>query len=753
MKRPLLMILIGLAVRELLATFTGHPWDLEVFARVGYYVANGSSPYVLLQPIEGITFSLYGNMTSVGYPPIWPLFCGLAYLAYNSLSTLDPSPLLYYFLLKQPAIVGDILCGVISSKFSDDPKKSAQILGFWLFNPLVIIISSVWGMFDSLPILLTLVALLMILRKKDDLAGISLGFASILKVIPGIFTPIFYLASRVRHQFFIAFSISAALSIVLPFFLFGWPINGFVSAMGSQAVNIRDYPATGGLTAFSVFEAVNSVLPGAFSGAFLSAISYLWIFAFAAFYVVVFIRHLRRPSGSGGGKADPDGGRYGLAKVLRLSILAATIFLLTRPWVSESYVLYLLAFMLIEINTAGQGDRGAFRKVWLLAILFLVINNTFMIRFLSPVSETAFHLDVAINNSQPFGAFRTALKVALSFLFFFVLIGVFRSYASKAAPPQSALHKQPSKADITYGICAYNEEKNIGHLLDNLVNSQPLGDNFHLMEILVVSSGSTDSTDAIVRGKSSVAPKIRLITEPRRTGKSSAQNIILREAKGDIIVMISADALPAPGSIKELVSAIGGNVGASSGRAVPINKGKLVGFASQFIWQLHHETNIFLTKAGSLSHLGGDMIAIRAGLVKNIPPEIVNDDAFLGISIKRQGYLLKNVPQATVWIRGPATVTDFLDQRRRILYGHRQIKNSTGSSSTTFWSLALLHPASALSIFVNTCRSLGAMSIVKVPIAISLELTSYLLSLKGDNYLLWKRIGTTKDAIGRGSAQ
>ena len=53
------------------------------------------------------------------------------------------------------------------------------------------------------------------------------------------------------------------------------------------------------------------------------------------------------------------------------------------------------------------------------------------------------------------------------------------------------------KIDVSIGIMAYNEERNIGKLLNILLNQRLK--TTHISEIVVVSSGSTDKTDSIVK--------------------------------------------------------------------------------------------------------------------------------------------------------------------------------------------------------------------------------------------------------------
>ena len=87
-------------------------------------------------------------------------------------------------------------------------------------------------------------------------------------------------------------------------------------------------------------------------------------------------------------------------------------------------------------------------------------------------------------------------------------------------------HTLPT-ASMMVGIAVSNEEQNIGNLLENLDKcSLP-----EIETICIVSSGSTDKTNEIVRSYSQNDARIQLIIEPERNGKSSALNILLAESE------------------------------------------------------------------------------------------------------------------------------------------------------------------------------------------------------------------------------
>ena len=91
--------------------------------------------------------------------------------------------------------------------------------------------------------------------------------------------------------------------------------------------------------------------------------------------------------------------------------------------------------------------------------------------------------------------------------------------------------------NVTIGIPAFNEEANIAHVVQAMLNQNE--DGFVIDKIIVASDGSSDATAAIVR--SIKDERLVLIDDPIRRGKNFRQNQLFSKASGDIVVLVDAD--------------------------------------------------------------------------------------------------------------------------------------------------------------------------------------------------------------------
>jgi len=238
-----------------------------------------------------------------------------------------------------------------------------------------------------------------------------------------------------------------------------------------------------------------------------------------------------------------------------------------------------------------------------------------------------------------------------------------------------------NKLQVSICVPAYNEAKNITHILDALMNQ--VTERIEIKKIVVVSSGSTDKTDEVTLLYRKIDPRITLIRQETRGGKASAINAFLTQIDDEIVVIESADTVPNVDAIELLCQPFLDNekIGLTGGAPFPVNDpNTFTGYVVHTWWWFHRHIPRF-----------GEIIAFR-----NVLPEISTttavDEAFIQAKIIQLGYKAVHIDEAVVRNKGPETVGDLLKQRRRIFNGHSRLYHEEGIKidNMTKSSLSLL---------------------------------------------------------------
>lgn len=237
---------------------------------------------------------------------------------------------------------------------------------------------------------------------------------------------------------------------------------------------------------------------------------------------------------------------------------------------------------------------------------------------------------------------------------------------------------------VSIGIPAYNEEKNIHKLLGALLKQKT--DRVLIDEIIVISSGSTDKTNAIVEEFLKQENRVTLMKQSKRGGKAAAINEFLKVANNEILVLESADTIPREDTIERLCLPFEDSaVGMTGAHPVPTNDiNNYMGYTVHLLWEFHHRIALRSPKCGKL-------VTFRK-IIGCIPEDTAVDEAWIECELRRRGYRLVYVPEAIVYNRGPETIEDFLRQRRRIAYGHLDLRNKLGCDVSS-WNINVLLPA------------------------------------------------------------
>lgn len=287
------------------------------------------------------------------------------------------------------------------------------------------------------------------------------------------------------------------------------------------------------------------------------------------------------------------------------------------------------------------------------------------------------------------------------------------------------------------GIMAYNEAANIAKAIDSVLK-QSLA-NAVITEIIVVASGCTDDTVSIVTKIADSESRVRLIVQEHREGKASAINLFIANAHAELLVMVSADVVIKPGSLNALLRPLEDpTVGMVGAHPIPVNnQSTFLGFAVNLMWRLHDRIARETPKLG-------EVVAFR-NVVPSIPDDTPVDEISIQALITQMKFRLVYEPEAIVYNRGPATVSDFLRQRRRIYCGHLLIRRQQRYEAST---MSLTRVAQALfadqsfSTLQSSVWTLGAIGLE----ACARMLGTYDHWRRRPQYL-WQMAVTTKTQI------
>ncbi len=430
-RRPLSSLAVktllgALLVREAFSFWTGHPFDFESWVRTGFVVASGHNPYsAFWAPVPGASFAYRDqNLTSAAYLPFWPVLLGGLYRLWEAVGANNRFVL--YFLLKQPGILADVgtayLLYRLTERWTGSVASAQSILAFWSFFPYAILITAVWGQFDSIVV----VILLGLLYARGPLERNLLdGLGILVKWVTVIFVPLEIFRERGwrRLTFLVALALPLAVTIVV-FAAEGWSLQGFgTQGIGSVALS----QSKGGGLGMSYSFLLS--LPGV-SGAlrhvpfFFAGAQYVWVPG-----VVV--------AGWGAARwlVGPDP-----RSELRAMLLVVAVFLLLRWGSYEQYFLYLFSLFALDVAVFRPGRRRLFVFTTTVAFADLLVNNDLGIRFLAPIVSGVTGFTTQIDANDSYGLVRTIALAVLAGAMTVTLVQLLRVVWRDESDPTPWLH-------------------------------------------------------------------------------------------------------------------------------------------------------------------------------------------------------------------------------------------------------------------------------------------------------------------------
>lgn len=233
---------------------------------------------------------------------------------------------------------------------------------------------------------------------------------------------------------------------------------------------------------------------------------------------------------------------------------------------------------------------------------------------------------------------------------------------------------------LTIGIPAFNEEVNIGYLLEDLLKQKiSLA---KLSQVIVISDGSTDQTVNTARQvKGPKGLDIMIVQHKVRKGRAERQNEIMKISQADVLVLVDADIMIKKDNfIDQLIKPIiSRKAELTSARVREIEEKSLLGkiLASSMVFK--RELFESVNKGHNLYTCHGRARAFGKVLYKQINfRESVGEDAYSYLYSKSCGFTYQFVKNAEVFYKLPATFKDHEKQSVRFYNTQKMFEKEFG---------------------------------------------------------------------------
>jgi len=211
-------------------------------------------------------------------------------------------------------------------------------------------------------------------------------------------------------------------------------------------------------------------------------------------------------------------------------------------------------------------------------------------------------------------------------------------------------------------------EPNLKKAIDEALN-QEVQINY---DILVVAPDK--EAEDLVNSYKKLGKKINFLQDPGK-GKSFGLNMSFKKLKSDLWIFTDGDVYLDKNVLKNIIKVFEDKkIGCVCGRIVPTNSKKnLTGYWAHLLADAGaHKIRKKLSNQNKFFECSGYLFAFRKKLISKIPLNVA-EDSYIPYVIFKQGYKIKYVPEAIVYVKNPENVKDFIKQRIRTAKAHSSL--------------------------------------------------------------------------------
>jgi cellulose synthase/poly-beta-1,6-N-acetylglucosamine synthase-like glycosyltransferase len=207
--------------------------------------------------------------------------------------------------------------------------------------------------------------------------------------------------------------------------------------------------------------------------------------------------------------------------------------------------------------------------------------------------------------------------------------------------------RAPHEPFVSIVMVVSNEERWLESKLRNLLELDYPQERY---QIIVVSDGSIDSTETILRGHAN-DPRVQVIMNQLSRGKACGLNDAISLSAGEVVVFTDARQKIEPKAIRILMENFADpTVGCVSGALMlgdPQSGEAVKGMG--LYWRIEKKIRELESESGSVVGATGAIYAVRRDLLSAVPEGTILDDVYLPMQVVRQGKRVVFDPRARAW--------------------------------------------------------------------------------------------------------
>lgn len=214
---------------------------------------------------------------------------------------------------------------------------------------------------------------------------------------------------------------------------------------------------------------------------------------------------------------------------------------------------------------------------------------------------------------------------------------------------------------ISIIITSFKEPLTIGKAIESFLK-QNIKEKYEI----IVSCPDKETAD-VVNKYSKKFKQVKLFNDPGQ-GKMLALNLLFKKiTKSDILILTDGDVYVSSNSVNEILNAFKDpKVGCVTGRPVSTNlRNNIFGYWSHLLLYGAHKARLKRTNQGKYFTSSGYLFAFRNGIIKEFQRDIP-EDAIIPFIFLIEGYKIKYLPNALVYVKYPDNFKDWIDQKKRV---------------------------------------------------------------------------------------